>query len=152
MEKIEIKDTDLTPNAIVLEDSEIIAKTCDIYKFKLSDEKKCDRLLSATGWISSTDFYFDPEWNDIDDFDFFLLRVKDNIITILEERKTEIIYKESDNDGSDDGYFCIKSLDDLIEDIDYYLENNCGKLVMSREGNRDNICIISCFDDYLSII
>lgn len=137
MEKFEIKDTDLTPNAILLEDSEIITKTCDIYKFKLSDEKKCDRLTSTTN------FYFDPEWNDIDDYDFFLLRVKDNVISILEERKTEIIYKESDDDGSDDGYFHIRSLYKLIEYIDYYLENNCGKLTMSRVGNRDHICIIN---------
>lgn len=138
MEKIEIKDSDLVSNAIVLEDSEIITKTCDIYKFKLSDEKKCDRLLSAR-------IFFDPDEDDIDDFDFFLLRIKDDIISILEERKTEIIYKETDDDGADDGYYPIRSFYKLVEDINYYLENNCGKLIMSRVGNRDIICIINGF-------
>ena len=136
MEKIEIKDIDLTPNAIVLEDSEIITKTCDIYKFKLSDEKKCDRLVSAR-------IFFDPDEDDIDDFDFFLLRIKDDIISLLEEKKVEILYKESDYDGSDDGYYHINSLCSLIEDINYFLENSEGKLMMSRVGDRDNICIIN---------
>ena len=81
--KIEVKENKLQPNAILLEDGEILTATCDIYKFNLSKKNKL-------GQLAARDL---GEGYDEDDFDFCLLRVKDSLLEKLEKKEITLLYK-----------------------------------------------------------
>ena len=132
--KVEVKENKLQPNAILLEESEILSATCDIYKFNLSKKNKLGQLAARD--LGSCEGY------DEDDFDFCLLRVKDSLIEKLEKKEITLLYKYERYDESDDGIDEITSLDSLLEYIDDYITNNDGEFLFERFNRKDQVYFI----------
>ena len=132
--KVEVKENKLQPNAILLEESEILSATCDIYKFNLSKKNKLGQLAARD--LGSCEGY------DEDDFDFCLLRVKDSLIEKLEKKEITLLYKYERYDESDDGIDEITSLDGLLDCIDDYITNNDGEFLFERFNRKDQVYFI----------
>jgi hypothetical protein len=132
--KVEVKENKLQPNAILLEEDEILSATCDIYKFNLSKKNKLGQLAARD--LGSCEDY------EEDDFDFCLLRVKDSLLEKLEKREITLLYKYDMYDETDDGIAEITSLDSLLEYIDDYITNNDGEFLFERFNRKDQVYFI----------
>ena len=132
--KIEVKEDKLQPNAILLEEGEILSATCDIYKFNLSKKNKL-------GQLAARDLGSCEDW-EVDDFDFCLLRVKDSLLEKLEKKEITLLYKYDMYDETDDGIVEITSLDSLLEYIDDYITNNDEELLFGRFNKKDQVYLI----------
>ena len=128
--KVEVKENKLQPNAILLEESEILSATCDIYKFNLSKKNKLGQLAARD--LGSCEGY------DEDDFDFCLLRVKDSLIEKLEKKEITLLYKSE----TDDDIVEIASLDSLLECIYDYITDNEGEFLFERFNKKDQVYFI----------
>ena len=128
--KVEVKDNKLQPNAILLEDSEILSATCDIYKFNLSKKNKFGQLAARD--LGCCESY------DEDDFDFCLLRVKDSLLEKLEKKEITLLYKSE----TDDDIVEIASLDSLLECIYDYITDNEGEFLFERFNKKDQVYFI----------
>ena len=128
--KVEVKENKLQPNAILLEDGEILTATCDIYKFNLSKKNKLGQLASRDLGIC--------ESYDEDDFDFCLLRVKDSLLEKLEKKEITLLYKSE----TDDDIVEIASLDSLLECIYDYITDNEGEFLFERFNKKDQVYFI----------
>lgn len=131
--KVEVKQNKLQPNAILLEESEILSATCDIYKFNLSKKNKLGQLAAR---LDSCE-----DW-EVNDFDFYLLRVKDSLIEKLEKKEITLLYKYERYDETDDGIDEITSLDSLLDYIDDYITNNDGEFLFERLNRKDQVYFI----------
>jgi hypothetical protein len=130
--KVEVKGDKLQPNAILLEDGEILTATCDIYKFNLSRKNKLGQLAARN--LGSDEGY------DTTDFDFCLLRVKDSLIEKLEKKEITLFYK-NDCWGSDDAEE-ITSFDSLLSQINDYITDNDGEFLFERVNRKDQVYFI----------
>lgn len=130
--KVEVKEDKLQPNAILLENGEILTATCDIYKFNLSRKNKLGQLAARN--LDSDEGY------DTTDFDFCLLRVKDSLIEKLEKKEITLFYK-IDCWGSDDVEE-ITSFDNLLSQIDDYITDNDGEFLFERFNRKDQVYFI----------
>lgn len=140
--KVEVKENKLQPNAILLEDGEILTATCDIYKFNLSKKNKLGQLASRN--LGTCDESFDE-----DDFDFCLLRVKDSLLEKLEKKEITLLYKLETYDETDDGIVEITSLDSLLECIYDYITDNEGEFLFERFNKKDQVYFIPYLDDII---
>lgn len=127
--KVEVKEDKLQPNAILLEDGEILSATCDIYIFDLPPKRKIAQL-TARG------LNFDECDEETDLYDFCLLRVKDSLIEKLE--KKEIVLHKDDEDGIEE----ITSFDSLLDYIDDYITSNDGEFLFERFNKKDQVYFI----------
>lgn len=132
--KVEVKENKLQPNAILLEDGEILTATCDIYKFNLSKKNKF-------GQLAARDLGCCEGYNE-DDFDFCLLRVKDSLLEKLEKKEITLLYKLETYDETDDGIVEITSLDSLLECIYDYITDNDGEFLFERFNKKDQVYFI----------
>jgi hypothetical protein len=139
--KVEVKENKLQPNAILLEDGEILTATCDIYKFNLSKKNKLGQLVSRN--------LGDCESYDEDDLDFCLLRVKDSLLEKLEKKEITLLYKSDTYYETDDDIVEITSLDSLLEYIDDYITNNEGEFLFERFNRKDQVYFIPYLDSLI---
>ena len=139
--KVEVKENKLQPNAILLEDGEILTATCDIYKFNLSKKNKLGQLASRK--LGTCESY------DEDDFDFCLLRVKDSLLEKLEKKEITLLYNSERYDETDDDIVEITSLDDLLECIYDYITDNEGEFLFERFNKKDQVYFIPYLDSLI---
>lgn len=139
--KVEVKENKLQPNAILLEEGEILTATCDIYKFNLSKKNKFGQLAARD--LGSCEGY------DEDDFDFCLLRVKDSLLEKLEKKEITLLYKSDRYDGTDDDIVEITSLDSLLECIYDYITNREGEFLFERFNKKDQVYFIPYLDSLI---
>jgi len=139
--KIEVKENKLQPNAILLEEGEILTATCDIYKFNLSKKNKFGQLASRN--------LGDCESYDEDDFDFCLLRVKDSLLEKLEKKEITLLYKSEICDEMDDDIVEITSLDSLSGCIYDYITDNDGEFLFERFNRKDQVYFIPYLDSLI---
>jgi ppGpp synthetase/RelA/SpoT-type nucleotidyltranferase len=137
--KVEVKENKLQPNAVLLEEGEILSATCDIYKFNLSKKNKL-------GQLAARDL---GEGYDEDDFDFCLLRVKDSLLEKLEKKEITLLYKSDRYDETNDDIVEITSLDSLLEYIDDYITNNEGEFLFERFNKKDQVYFIPYLDNLI---
>ena len=136
--KVEVMEDKLRPNAVLLEEGEIMSATCDIYKFNLSRKNKLGQLTAR--------YLDDGNSYEEDDFDFCLLRVKDSLIEKLEKKEITLLYR---CDCCVTDIEEITSLDGLLAEIYDYITTNDGELLFERINKKDRIYFIPYLDSII---
>lgn len=139
--KIEVEDKkSFLDEIIVFVEEDIITKTCDIYKFNLSEESKIAQLEART------DQNID-DFEDVSEFDFYLLRIKDSVLEKLKNSKIRLLYM-ADTFGDD--ATAIYYLDDLVDCIDDYITvQNNGEFLFDRANKKDLVYFIPNLDSMI---
>ena len=118
---------------IVLVEGDILTKTCDIYKFNLSKKSKIAQLEVRT------DQNID-DFDDVSEFDFYLLRIKDSVLEKLNNKEIRLLYMA---DGFGEDATAIYNLDELVDCIDDYITVvNTGESLFDRANKKDLVYFI----------
>jgi hypothetical protein len=132
--KIEVEDKErYLDEIIILIEGDILTKTCDIYKFNLSKKSKIAQLEVRT------DQNID-DFDDVSEFDFYLLRIKDSVLEKLNNKKIRFLYMA---DMFGDDATAIYNLDELVDCIDDYITVvNTGESLFDRANKKDLVYFI----------
>jgi hypothetical protein len=137
--KIRVKDDKYKPsldNKVIFYYSDLIIKTCDIYRFNLTDKQKVGNIILRTGYNLERD-------EDLDKLDFYLLRVKEEFVKDLEEKIINFSYgcPNSDSNGKLENLDDFsKPLEEMFSDLFYDAE-----FLFKRRNNRDYVVFIPYF-------
>lgn len=167
MDKIEISDIkpNLESNALILQDDEIITKTCDVYKLDLTEDQKAKHFLiylrnhelfppTSIEGLRKTSY-----WEEVKNSDFYVFRLKEEFRKMLKIRKGWnnneywFSFNEEDftllwNSSISCGFEPISGPSDLFEFIgeyiDYHTDYSEDKLI--RDGEITQIRLIHNFN------